>query len=278
MKVSKAAKIWINYHKAHSKKNTVQSYRAIIDKVCQKFGDGDIDQVTPDEVLAFLNRLTEGNKPYTKRVRYSHLLSFFNFVRNNIDHSLNNPCDTPMIRKLYRERVMSRWEIIEKETVDEIIFRTTKIRNRLILELMARGGMRIGEVLKLTLNDIKDRKLILREPKSGKEYEIVYIPQKVADRLRDYAIQKCKSQNDCVFPISYEAARMMVAKAGKMVDIHLRPHDLRRHSATYASRAGVPIEIVSKVILRHANLSTTQRYLGTISDVEAMRWIENIHS
>jgi hypothetical protein len=27
------------------------------------------------------------------------------------------------------------------------------------------------------------------------------------------------------------------------------------------------------VILRHANLSTTQRYLGTVSDVEAMRWI-----
>ncbi len=36
--------------------------------------------------------------------------------------------------------------------VDEIIFRTTKIRNRLILELMSRGGMRIGEVLKLTHN------------------------------------------------------------------------------------------------------------------------------
>jgi hypothetical protein len=37
------------------------------------------------------------------------------------------------------------------------------------------------------------------------------------------------------------------------------------------------IEIVSKVILRHANLSTTQRYLGTISDVEEIRRIENIY-
>jgi integrase len=180
-----------------------------------------------------------------------------------------------MIRKLYRERVVSRWEIIEKETVDEIIFRTTKIRNRLMLELMARGGMRIGEVLKLKLNDIQDRKLILRELKSGKEHEIVFIPQKVADRLRDYAIKTCKGPDDRVFPISYEAVRAMVLKAGKLVGIHLRPHDLRRHSATYASRSGVLIEIVSKIILRHANLSTTQRYLGTISDVEAMRWIEN---
>ena len=37
------------------------------------------------------------------------------------------------------------------------------------------------------------------------------------------------------------------------------------------------IEIVSKMILRHANLSTTQRYLGTESDVEAMRWIDNVY-
>jgi len=37
------------------------------------------------------------------------------------------------------------------------------------------------------------------------------------------------------------------------------------------------IEIVSKVILKHANLSTTQRYLGTVSDVEAMRWIDNLY-
>jgi len=69
----------------------------------------------------------------------------------------------------------------------------------------------------------------------------------------------------------------MVKKAGLLAGVHLRPHDLRRHSATFASRSGVPIELVSKVILRHANLSTTQRYLGKVSDVEAMRCIENLY-
>jgi len=62
------------------------------------------------------------------------------------------------------------------------------------------------------------------------------------------------------------------------VNIHLRPHDLRRSAATYASRSGVPLEIVSKVILRHSNLSTTQMYLGKISDTEAMKWIENLYA
>jgi len=54
-------------------------------------------------------------------------------------------------------------------------------------------------------------------------------------------------------------------------------HDLRRHAAIYASRSSTPIEIASKVILRHANLSTTQRRLGKFSDLEAMRWIENLY-
>ena len=137
--------------------------------------------------------------------------------------------------------------------------------------------MRIGEVLKLTASDLQDRKLTLREPKSGREREVVFIPQKVADRLREYAEKRCKTREDRIFPISYETARMMVAKAGKMVGVPLRPHDLRRYAATYASRSGVPIEIVSKVILRHSNLSTTQRYLGKITDTEAMRWIENLY-
>ena len=66
-------------------------------------------------------------------------------------------------------------------------------------------------------------------------------------------------------------------KAGELVGISLRPHDLRRHAATYASRSGTPIEIASKVILRHANLATTQRYLGKVTDLEAMRWIESLH-
>ena len=113
-----------------------------------------------------------------------------------------------MIRKRYRERVPLRWKFIKKETIAEIIFRTTTVRNRLILELMNRGGMRIGEVLKLRLGDLQHRKLVLREPKSGKEYEFAFTLQKVADRLGEYALQVCSSPNDRIFPISYEAARM----------------------------------------------------------------------
>jgi integrase len=161
--------------------------------------------------------------------------------------------------------------------VDEIIFRTEESRNRLILELMARAGMRVSEVLKITPYDIEERKIIIREPKSGRQGEVVFVPQKLANRLKAYIRDNRIEANHRIFPISYPAARAVVKKAGNLVRINLRPHDLRRHASTYASRSGTLIEIVSKVILRNSNLATTQRYLGKISDLEAIRWIENLH-
>jgi len=103
---------------------------------------------------------------------------------------------------------------------------------------------------------------IVRNPKSGREAEIIFIPQKVADRLKAYVKNQNIGLQDRIFPICYEAARSVVMKDGKLVGIHLRPHDLRRHAATFASRSGVPIEIISKLILRHSNLSTTQNLFG----------------
>jgi hypothetical protein len=61
-----------------------------------------------------------------------------------------------------------------------------------------------------------------------------------------------------------------------MVGVPLRPHGPRRHAAAYAYRSGVSIEIVSKVILRHSNLSTTYRCIGKITESKAMIWIESL--
>jgi integrase/recombinase XerD len=73
-----------------------------------------------------------------------------------------------MLKKLFRPEKLAQWQIHEKETIDEIIFRTTKVRNRLMLELMARGGMRVGEVLKLAAMDVDDQKLTIKNPKPPK--------------------------------------------------------------------------------------------------------------
>ena len=278
MNVSQASKIWLDYHRAHSKENTVRAYEFTIAKFNQNFENLNLNDVSTDVILDFMTQITEGTKPQTKRVRFSHLTAFFNFMGNNFDGDFKSPCGSPMLRKLFRPKAVVHWDIIEKDTVDEIIFRTDNVRNRLMLELMARGGMRVGEVLKLTPADILGRKLILNDTKSGKEQELIFIPQKVADRLKEYIRVQTIAPKQMIFPICYGAARAMVGKAGKLVGIRLRPHDLRRHAATFASRSNVPLEIISKVILRHSSLSTTEIYLGKVSDTEAIRWIENLYA
>jgi integrase/recombinase XerD len=277
MLVSQGITVCMEYHRAHSKPHTLKSYEYILRKFQEQFQDRDIKSLSSEEVLAFLNLVCNGTRQGTKSSRFAYLRSFFNFIRNNIDHEFQNPCDAPMFKRIFRPAEATPWNILDKDIVDELIFRTTNQRNRLMLELMARGGMRISEVLKLTPSDIIDQKLILRDPKSGKEQEAVYIPQKIAERLKKYIKLREIGADKRIFPIKYVAAHAMVQRAGKMVGVALKPHDLRRYAATYASRSGVPIEIVSKVILRHANLSTTQRYLGKVSDKEASRWIDNLY-
>jgi integrase len=224
-----------------------------------------------------MSKVSDGTKQNTKKLRFTLLSAFFNFIKNPVEPDFQNPCDNPALRKLFRAGKPAQFKIIEKDVIDEIIFRTSNPRNRLILELMARECMRVGEVLKLTPRDIEDRKVIIRDPKSGKEAEVAFLPQKVADRLQKYISDKGIGTDDRIFPITYAAARIVVKKAGELVGIQLKPHDLRRHAATYASRSGTPLEIVSKILLRHSSLAITQIYLGKISDAEAIRWIDYLH-
>ncbi len=148
------------------KKNTLRAYHPTVSKFGQKFEDRELQSLSPNEILSFLTHLTEGNKQLTKHTRYSYLSSLFNFIKNNNDPSLQNPCGNPIMLKLFKISEIPQWEILGKEVVDEIIFQTIKPRNRLILELMARGGMRIEEVLKLTPADVDERKRKLRDPES----------------------------------------------------------------------------------------------------------------
>ena len=100
------------------------------------------------------------------------------------------------------------------------------------------------------------------------------MPEHIAVRLTEY-LASCKlALGDRVFPICYSTAWNMVTGLGMKLNVRISPHDLRRHSATYASRNGVPLEIISKVLLRHQDLKTTQVYLGKISDTEAIRWMD----
>ena len=81
-----------------------------------------------------------------------------------------------------------------------------------------------GEIRQLTPADIYERRRTLKDPNSGREQKFIFIPQRLADRLKDYVRQKDIQSHERIFPVCYAVAREMVVKAGGVVYIHLRPH------------------------------------------------------
>jgi len=88
----------------------------LLAKFNEHFADQDLESVSSEEVLSSLVGRNEGCKQLTKHPRYSYLKAFFNYIRNNLDDQLQNPCDTPMLKKLFKPGKLGRWQIPEKSS------------------------------------------------------------------------------------------------------------------------------------------------------------------
>jgi len=265
------------YLQSNHKQRTIDSYTLLLDRFNAIHAEKALDEISPDEIFHFLEDQTRNLAKSTRRLRYAQLKAFYNFIIDRCSLNMRNPCNASLLSKSFRAPKQVPHKILERETVDEMIYNTKRQRDRLILELQARCGLRIGELLKIKVSDVSDRTITLREPKSGKDTERAYMPENVSRKLAEYITEKSLQGEARVFPICYSTARSLVRGLGAKLNVHVSPHDLRRYSATYASRNGVPLEVVSKVILRHQDLKTTQIYLGKISDSEAIRWMDNLH-
>ncbi len=81
--------------------------------------------------------------------------------------------------------------------------------------------------------------------------EVVFIPKKVADRLKECIQVKGTKPDERILPITYLTPQGGTAmKADKPVRIKLKPHGLRGYAATFAFWAGTSLEIVSNPALR----------------------------
>ena len=277
MKVEQAIDLYITYLTDNKRPNTVRSFSFTLLKFKEYFNTYTLDSIKEADIIEFITKITERKTMTTKCSRVGVIRALYNFILEITDASFQNPCQRPMIKKLFKKTRSISPTLLDKDIIDEIIFRTTNERDRLILELMGRAGMRIGEVLNIHCNDIdfNSATIIIQAPKSGRMGEKVYVTKKLCNKL--YTFIQQNNLKDRIFNISYSTAYRLVRKSGTVVSSFLRPHDLRRHAATQASRSGIPLEIVSKVILRHADIATTQRYLGTIDPSEASRWVEHLN-
>ncbi len=277
MNITEAIDFVKSHHLSSLKRSTNMGYTLFFNHLKAHFDGQAIESITSNEIGQFLESFTAGVAKATRHLRYAQTKAFYNFIINECGLDIKNPCAHPLLAKQYKNPKPAARQILDKELVDELIYSSSSTMKRLILELQARCGLRIGEVFKLKATDVMDRKLLIREPKSGKESETAFMPEQIAKRLADYIMANNLSPNDRLFPVCYSTVRSFIGKLGEKFHVKVSPHDLRRHSATYASRNGVPLEVISKVWLRHHDLKTTQVYLGKITDSEAIRWMDVLH-
>jgi hypothetical protein len=70
MNVREAATVFLEYHKTHSKEHSIRGYTRILSRFCEEFGSENLEAITTERMLPFLNLVTEGknsspNKPAT---------------------------------------------------------------------------------------------------------------------------------------------------------------------------------------------------------------------
>jgi site-specific recombinase XerD len=152
------------------------------------------------------------------------------------------------------------------------------IRDRAMITVLYRSGLRISELLGLRLADLDTaaRTLRLRHTKSGRPQMRGYHPG--ADDALELWLQLrrpmgpgplfCTRAGGPVWPqqvratLARLAGRAGIAKA-------VRPHGLRHTLAVELLRAGEDIAVISK-ILGHSSIATTARYLDHLTNSAAL--------
>ena len=85
---------------------------------------------------------------------------------------------------------------IDPEDVSRLLFVIKKIRDKTLILLLLRTGMRIGELLNTRIDDIKliDRKIVIKESEKNKVGRVVYFSDDAQKALRAWLKKRDSSQ------------------------------------------------------------------------------------
>ncbi len=146
-----------------------------------------------------------------------------------------------------------------------------QFRDKVMLELLYASGLRVSELVSLTLPQVNARQGVLRVFGKGSKERLVPFGEEAADWLQRYLAHGrpllLSEPTDVLFP-SQRGAQMtrqtfwhrikFYAKVAG-IDAELSPHTLRHAFATHLLNHGADLRVV-QLLLGHSDLSTTQIY------------------
>ena len=235
----------------------------------------DVNDITREDVEKYvlslkrkdLSKQTISRKIIAVKEFHSFLLSE-NITKDNPAKNIDSPKKArPLPVVLSKDEITKMLESIDKE--DDL-----EVRNRAMMEVLYATGLRISELLDLTLGDLHLRESYIKvvEGKGDKD-RIVPIGKMAIFYLEKYLktarlnLLKNKKESPLVF-FNYKGEKMSRQGFYKYIqklaldngiEKKISPHTIRHSFATHLLEGGADLRVV-QVLLGHEDISTTQIY------------------
>jgi integrase/recombinase XerD len=264
--------------------NSIEAYeRDISDFI--GFVPQKVEDYLPDDMIRYLKVLQDlGMQDSSIARKRVAIKQFFDYLLV-CDHAIQ--LDFDLVPKIkigsYLPDTISVEEM--KQLLDSLpMADSLSFRNKVMMELLYATGMRISELLGLTIHDLyRDQNMILVHGKGSKQRYVPYL-NSLNPLLNTYLSVHRPSllqlkQGDFLFLNRFGARlsrmgfwkilKQACLKAGIKHDVS--PHTFRHSFATHLLEAGVNLRVVQS-LLGHSSINTTQIY--THVDI---RWLVETH-
>lgn len=234
------------------------------------------DQVHKGSLRAFIGFLFDkgfGQRSIARKI--ASLRSFFKYLRR---HNIvkGNPAlvlITPKVGK--RLPVFLDEQSMGKLFLSSDQAGSNKKRDTAIMELFYSTGIRLSELINLTLNDLKQEEGLIKVKGKGRKERFVPVGKKALSVIneylatrRDLLLESQRAYNECSLFVTGKGQKLYPQAVGRIVRKYIgavseiekkSPHVLRHTFATHLLNHGADIRAV-KELLGHESLSTTQVY------------------
>lgn len=242
---------------------TLSYYKTTVEKLLDRITDP-IRKVTTDDIREYLANyqgLNDCSKTTIDNIR-RNISSFFTWLEEE-DYIIKSPMRR--IHKIKTTKTVK--EVISDEEIEKMRDKCKNLRDLAIIDLLYSTGIRIGELVRLNIDDIdfEERECIVFG--KGDKERRVYFDAKTKIHLTDY-INSRFDTNPALFVtldapydrLQISGVEIRLRHLGRELGINkVHPHKFRRTMATRAIDKGMPIEQVQK-LLGHSQIDTTMHY------------------
>ncbi len=262
---------WMHTHRGVAE-TTLKSYRPGLRRLLVVLGDRP-DRYTAKQLRELVLDRTRANKTSQARTTVTVLRMFLRFLIVQGRCAPELLVAIPTVAGWRHSSLPSYLCAEEVERVLDTCDGATAMgaRDRAVLLLLARLGLRAGDVAALQLNDIDWKQGLLRVAGKNRRQTALPLPQEVGEALWHYvANHRPAVETSHVFitaiaplvPFSRWMASTITERALRLAHIDAPSygaHLLRRSAATAMLRQGASLEAIGAV-LRHASIETTRLY------------------